>query len=176
MQCVLWFLDLWLSLQEPKVKLQSNCSGLIGNVFYCCFSEQYPDWQELQETKSKPKPISCKATCRCRENRDTQRSSALFSISCFSRSEAELQTTDTSPIFKWSFYNCIAMPCGNTSGFLIATSSDSGSPALTTKLLRELHPSSTEELVRDWQSHHYHWQSNSFMTSCLLRNEVSRPK
>lgn len=168
MQCVLWFLDLLLSLQEPKAKLQSNCSGLIGNVLYCCFSEQYPDQQELQQMKSKPKPISWKTTCRCRENN--------FNIYCFSCFEAELQITDTSPIFKWSFYNYIAMPYGNTTGFLIATFNDSESPALTTKLLRAPHPSSTEELVRDWQSPHYHWQSNSFMTSCLLRNKVLWPK
>lgn len=176
MQCALWFLDLLLSLQEPKAQLQRNCSGLIGNVLYCCFSEQYPDQQELQQTKSKPEPISWKATCRCRENRDTRKSSALSNIYCFSCSEAQLQIPDTSPIFKWSFYNYIAMPYGNATGFLIATFNDLESHALTTKLLRELHPSSTEELIHDWQSHHYHWQSNSFMTSYLLRNKVLWPK
>lgn len=108
------------------------------------------------------------------EHMQMQRKS--FQHLCFSWSEAELQITDTSPIFKWSFYNYIAMPYGNTTGFLIATSNDSESPALTTKLLRALHPSSTEELGRDWQSHHYHWQSNSFMTSCLLRNKFLWPK
>lgn len=109
MQCALWFLDLLLSLQQPKAKLQRNCSGLIGNVLYCCFSEQYPDQQELSRLKANSSLSPGKPHADAEKIR-THRSSALSNIYCFSCSEAELQITDTSPIFKWSFYNYIAMP------------------------------------------------------------------
>lgn len=161
--CDSWICCFPCKSQKPNYK--GTALGWQGMFFIAVSQNSTQTSKSSSRLKANLSLSPGKSHTDAEKNRDTHRSSALSNIYCFSCSEAQLQIPDASPIFKWSFYNYIAMPYGNTIGFLIATFNDSESPALTTKLLRELHPPSTEELVRDWQSHHHHWQSNSFMTS-----------